>query len=612
MKKTAKFWLAISLILCLISSLGSSIIQTDYGNVTIKEISVETESGHLLTGLLFVPDTATSETPAPAIATSHGWYNNREMQDLNYIEYARRGYVVFAIDMYGHGHSEIIDTGAWWNPENGANGMYDAVKMLVDLPYVDSEKVGVTGHSNGALASRVAVLFDNEAENPLISAAFLVSNDAVYTDADGNFVDVYGSRDVGIVACQYDEFFHRVPDGNGFYSPPKDYINQATAQSFLNFGQDPAGLEVREAYTMYKEDIDGQEATRVIYNPEILHAWAHFSQDVVTMGIDFFEDSFGAPNPIDSNSQVWPIKTFFNAIGLVGLVIFMVSITKVLLSTQTFASLKSSKEVMPAKALTGKSKTWFIISSVLAFAFSFTVYMYGAPFINSLRPSFMPQQPPFFIGVWAALCGLFGLLLVFIGSKFTGVKVDTALNGVKISLSNLLKTIILSVVVVFLTFGIVFLADYFFKSDFRLWVLAVRTFTPDKILIALSYLPLYLIYYVANSVIVNSYNYFEVGKKPWINTALNALLTALPSAVMILIMYTHFFSTGYMINELNPGFGGSIIGIWLFPIVVILPVAVVVSRKIFKECNNPYLPGLILGLFITLMTCSNTLTSWIV
>ena len=57
---------------------------------------------------------------------------------------------------------------------------YDAVKMMATLPYVDKEKIGVTGHSNGALASRTAVLLDNEAEKPLIEAALLVSNDAVY------------------------------------------------------------------------------------------------------------------------------------------------------------------------------------------------------------------------------------------------------------------------------------------------------------------------------------------------------------------------------------------------------------------------------------------------
>lgn len=45
------------------------------------------------------------------------------MQDLNYVEYARRGFVVLSIDMYGHGNSENLPNGTWWEPENNANGM---------------------------------------------------------------------------------------------------------------------------------------------------------------------------------------------------------------------------------------------------------------------------------------------------------------------------------------------------------------------------------------------------------------------------------------------------------------------------------------------------------
>ena len=81
------------------------------------------------------------ENPAPAIVCSHGWYNNREMQDLNYVEYARRGFVVLSIDMYGHGNSENLPNGTWWEPENNANGMYDAVQMMATLPFVDASSI---------------------------------------------------------------------------------------------------------------------------------------------------------------------------------------------------------------------------------------------------------------------------------------------------------------------------------------------------------------------------------------------------------------------------------------------------------------------------------------
>ncbi len=283
-EKNATFWIAVALAICLISSIGASLVQTAGGSIEYHDITVVMDSGLEMDALLLIPKNATVETPAPAIVCSHGWYNNREMQDLNYVEYARRGFVVMSISMYGHGDSENLPSGTWWDDENNANGMYDAVKHLSRLPFVDASRIGVTGHSNGALASREAVLQDYEG---LIAAALLVSNDAVYTDSStGEYINIFGSRDAGIVACQYDEFFHRVSQPAGGYSAPRDYIDQATAQSFLHFGQNPEGLARRESYTYYHETIDGEDSIRVIFNPAITHPWAHFSKGVVADSVN--------------------------------------------------------------------------------------------------------------------------------------------------------------------------------------------------------------------------------------------------------------------------------------------------------------------------------------
>jgi len=182
MKLNAKKWVVIALILCLVSSVGASLFQTDFGKIDYHDMTFVTDSGHELDALLLIPQNATAENPAPAIVVSHGWYNNREMQDLNYVEYARRGFVVMAISMYGHGDSEVLPDGDYWDDSNNANGLYDAVKHVSRLPFVDASRIGVTGHSNGALACREAVLQDEEG---LIAAALLVSNDAVYHGETG-------------------------------------------------------------------------------------------------------------------------------------------------------------------------------------------------------------------------------------------------------------------------------------------------------------------------------------------------------------------------------------------------------------------------------------------
>ena len=57
------------------------------------------------------------------------------------------------------------------------------------------------------------------------------------------------------------------------------------------------------------------------------------------------------------------------------------------------------------------------------------------------------------------------------------------------------------------------------------------------------------------------------------------------------------------------GLGGTILGIWLFPIIVILPLFTVLSRIIYKATKNPYVAGISMAIIVTVMSCTNTLTA---
>ena len=507
-KKTPQFWLKVALILCIVSMLGASFVQTSAGRVTVEDMRWETSDGKYMSALLFTPDSATVENPAPAIVTSHGWYNNREMQDMNFVEYSRRGYVVMSIDMYGHGNSGVL-----YSPERRTSlGMYSAVEMLADLPFVDATRIGVTGHSNGNLAANNSIGIDNEVDSPLIASALIVAREPIYTDDDDNYFNFYGSRDIGVVAAKYDEFFFRTRLEDGSRTAPGEYINQDTAQSFLNFGIDPAEGEKRDAYTVYTKEIDGEDAMRVIYNPDQIHPWNTISNNVVTSSIGFFEESLGAPNPIPATNLVWYWKQLFNIIGLAGFAMFVLAFAKVLLDTKYFSSLKVDEEVVAQPAPTGAAKVWFWVSLFLMAFVSGYSYLKLPAFISDkeLRPDYFLQSPTFFIGVWAVVSALFILIMLFISWYFFGAKkVSLKERGVTISLGNLWKTILLSLAVVFSAFLIVFISDWLFKVDFRFWVIPVKAFMPDKFRIILMYAPFFLFFYIIHSVAVNSFNFIN-------------------------------------------------------------------------------------------------------
>lgn len=605
--KSPQYWLKVALIICVVSILGATFVQTSGGRVTVEDMRWETSHGKYMSALLFIPDNATVDNPAPAIITSHGWFNNREMQDMNFVEYSRRGYVVVSIDMYGHGNSGVLYT-----PERSSTGigMYETVKLVANLPYVDKTRIGVTGHSNGSLAANNSIGIDNEVANPLISSVLLVARDAIYTDDDDNYFNYYGNRDVGIVAARYDEFFFRTRLEDGTRTAPGDYINQDNAQSFLNFGTDPAEGSKREASELYFQSVDGKDAIRAIYTPSQIHPWNTISNNVVTFSIRFFEESLGAPNPIPATNLVWYWKQLFNVIGLVGFAMFVLAFAKVLLDTEYFSSLKVSEEVAPQPAPTGSAKVWFWVSLFLMAFVSGYSYLKLPAFISEheLRPDFFLQSPVFFIGVWAVVSALFILIMIVISWFFFGAKnVSLKERGVSISLGNLWKTILLSLAVVISAFMIVFISDYLFKVDFRFWVIPVKAFMPDKFPIILMFAPFFLIFYIVHSVAVNCFNYFEQGKE-WVNVAVLALFTTLGAIVYVVLQYGTFFATGYSWTEkLDPPVS-NIYGIWLFPILLYFPLAVILDRKLYKVTKNPYLGGIIFALIMVTIACTNTLS----
>lgn len=603
-KKKAKLWLVIAVALMLISMIFASCIQSSWGTVTVKDLRFETTLGKNMSALLFVPAGVSAENKAPAIITSHGMLNNREMQDLNFVELSRRGYVVLAIDMFSHGNSESADFGTM------TQGVAEAVKMLSTINYVNTERIGLTGHSFGGLNCSVAAMDPAS----VVSAVLINSCDATYKNAEtGEYINPYGAKDVGIIAGQYDEFMLRDVDENGNATAPRDFIKYGNAQSFLNFGTDTTGKELRSANTMYTETIDGEEAIRVIYTPAITHPWSHFSQQSTTATIEFFDTTLGAPNPIAATDQVWQWKVFFNFLGLVGFALFAVNFAILLAFTPFFSSLRADKVLLP-RQITKDGHAWFWGSLVVIAIFSAVTYLpilSAVPGFLTVRGAFA-QQATLAISIWATITGIFTLLCLFLSYKFYGKKngMDLAELGVSMNIKKLGKTLLMGVIVAVVTYAWVFFADYFFKTDFRIWVLAAKTFESNQAIIALfPYVLLFMIYFIVNSIATNVFNNNTIGSKDgnrqWINTAILAIFNCIGPAVIVLLQYQSLFSTGENLYSANQA---HLFIVWLFPMLVMLPVATVISRKLYRVTNNPYLPGVINAILVTLMSVANTLT----
>src|SRR5699024_6541766 len=96
----------------------------------------------------YIPKTASADHKLPLVVVQHGSQHNLEMQDMNMVELSRRGFIVISGDAFGHGHSTprgFVDPSM-----NFANMRYLVEYAYNNLDCVDTEKIGIAGHSMGA------------------------------------------------------------------------------------------------------------------------------------------------------------------------------------------------------------------------------------------------------------------------------------------------------------------------------------------------------------------------------------------------------------------------------------------------------------------------------
>ena len=257
--------LAVSLVIMILFSFLACLFNTGMFAVSVKRIRFDTEHGEL-SGLLYMPHGAGANDPRPTVIVTHGYLNSAEMQDANAIELSRRGYVVLALDMYDHGHSDLNDTvyegfAAYgdflktWAPF-WLYSMTDAVKYMYAQDYVLKDEngngiIGVTGHSMGGFSSTMAVANDEQLAQQngyrMIHACLTEGSDFSYSGIFGVTVDAFnaagGDRYLGKVAARFDEFFFNDPleQGEGTVRE-KFYIGTPEGMAFLQAGLEATGI----------------------------------------------------------------------------------------------------------------------------------------------------------------------------------------------------------------------------------------------------------------------------------------------------------------------------------------------------------------------------------
>ena len=176
---------------------GSDIVieqNLDNGANYSRYIASYISEGNKIYGLLTIPFGDVPEGGYKAIVFNHGYIPPDSYQTTErYVAYvdalARSGFVVFKIDMRGHGDSEGEPMGSYFSPAYTIDAI-SALRSLQRMDIVDPDGIGMWGHSMAGNLVLRAMLVEPDIKAGVIWAGAVYSYDdfARYAISDTSFV----------------------------------------------------------------------------------------------------------------------------------------------------------------------------------------------------------------------------------------------------------------------------------------------------------------------------------------------------------------------------------------------------------------------------------------
>ncbi|MGP8124224.1 MAG: alpha/beta hydrolase family protein [Xanthobacteraceae bacterium] len=566
------FWAILGLVLIVGGGWLAAATQTS-GGIRIEDVRFKGANGNTMSALVYTPANATAEKPAPGILAVHGYINSRETQDGFAIEFARRGYVVVALDQTGHGYS---DPPAFANGFGGPDGL----AYLRSLKQVDKNNIGLEGHSMGGwTVLAAAAAMPNDYKSMVLEG----SSTGKPFAADGT---ASWPRNVALVFAQYEEFstlMWGVDLARDVTKSPKLWALFGTT----------AAVEPGKVYG----DL-AQGTARVLYTPAITHPAEHISHEAIGYSLDWFAKTLQGGTPLPSNDQIWLRKEIGTLVALIGFVALLMGAFDVLLGLPMFSGLAVQPSALAAAPATSNGRWWtafWLTALIPALTYYPAFAVAGA--LLPWKP-YMPQGVTNQIMAWALLNLVITLLLMRFAPKRAS---RSGIVGASIGIA---------VVTVAIGYLALWLSDLVFKIDFRFWIVALKLMSAKQWLIFLIYLiPITAFFVAALHVLHRNFSRPETGCVALAVT--NALALSAGFIILLVLQYGTLWLTGHLFNPLTaPDLVGfvplsTIIAIQFVPLLAIVGV---LATYTWRRTGSSLPGALICGLFVTWYIVAGTAT----
>jgi pimeloyl-ACP methyl ester carboxylesterase len=585
-------------ILCLVVLLGAvvlaSLTQRSFGKVAVSNVRYTNFNGILVRAKLLKPLSASKSTPAPGIVYIHGYQNNRENSDPYCIELARRGIVVLEIDAIGRGNSGI--PGQLDDPDfDPTYGGKTSLTYLKSLPFVDTQRIGLMGHSLGA-----DMVFTMAVKDPSISA--LVISGSAYRDNATTAMP----KNMLMIFGKYDEFRHRMSGTRDF---EKEWMGTERTRNVFPV-ENPV---LSKTYG----DFNTGTARRV-FMPRITHLHTSHSSAAVGEALQWIKQALKPPAQewIPQDNQIWQIKEWATLVAMVACLASLLPLGLVLLRTSFFRSLQFPISVnysCHGKAFVKPA----IINGVLMWLYFpiifvlFGIHVYLVR-IDGVFPLMMTNGIVWWF-VWINIIGFFFFRRWFkkqskeTGLTLFGLGLSEQEDRFTLSGAFIAKTLLLGAILFLFAYLSEHTLESFFLVDFRFIFPFASDLTPYRAQLWFTYFPFLVIGFLLMSVFLHGQLRRPL-QPSWLKTFIswswfNILVLVIPLILLLLVQYVPLFING-AIPLVGPG--GMLIAFThnLFHIVAVLILVIPISTWFYQLTGRIYLgailsAGLVAWMFVS-------------
>ena len=637
--------LLVLLVIVLVCMFAAHSIQTGRGSIEVSYGVMDTDVGDL-TYKLYVPKTATADSPAPGVLLLHGYQNDHETCAAYAIELARRGAVVLSLDEYGHGSSEagllnrgyvnhrvkvnfgedseadgtFVEAGSTkryrllmnfsnlsffddhYTKDGDGNAITDsscggiaAYAVLAGMDCVDPTRLALSGHSMGTWSSwSVAAAYagaTDEVGNDITPKATVLQCGELFRESAYDS-DNIRFNNVLLLQALYDEF--------SYFRDYKPFVDDEVLHSDLRaefLGCDNADARWDTTFGSFS---DG--SARRMELLETNHRLTTHDKAGLAVALDWFDQALGLDTTLSPSDHTAITKEWLVFLAMLCAIAAMIPFMELLLQIPFFQ--KAACELPAESGILPKKRWWK--NAAITMAIAGLTY----PFMTQLGHALFPFPEGIFrmtIGN-GFLCWYLLLILIMVittavsvrkakkqgGEPWHGLGLATGATASKLDWALLGRGLLLALCMVGFLYILTITCQAIFMLDLRFIWPFFKGFTLPRFGQFLIYFPFFALFFVLNNSKIfagmRTGATYEKGLKGFAASWWRGALLMIGGVfVIVLIEYIPFFM------GIGPGadllFSSTFGGPFMSILIVFVPQVLVFSvlcNRIYRRTGNVY------------------------